>query len=79
MEPILITLAPGGKSDLDEPHAGEEFGYVLEGEITLKLNNKKYKVKKGDSFYYLAHVQHQIENNTNKKALVIWISTPPMF
>ncbi|MBP5343218.1 helix-turn-helix transcriptional regulator [bacterium] len=79
MEPILITLAPGGKSDQDDPHAGEEFGYVLEGEITLKLNNKKYKVKKGESFYYQSHVQHQIENNTNKKALVIWISTPPMF
>ena len=79
MEPILITLKPGGKSDFDEPHPGEEFGYVLDGEITLKLGNKHYKVKKGESFYYPASKSHQIENNTNKVALVIWISTPPMF
>ena len=46
MEPILITIKPGGKSDYDEPHPGEEFGYVLEGEIVLKIGNKHYKVKK---------------------------------
>jgi len=79
MEPILIEIEPGGKSDADNPHAGEEFGYVLEGEITLKLNNKKYRVRKGESFYYQAAKSHQIENNTNKKALVLWVSTPPMF
>lgn len=79
MEPILIELLAGGKSDYDEPHAGEEFGYVLEGEIILKLGNKKYKVKKGESFYYPASKPHQIENNTNKRALVLWVSTPPMF
>lgn len=79
MEPILIAIEPGGKSDLDDPHAGEEFGFVIEGEITLRLNNKKLKVKKGESFYYQASKIHQIENNTNKKALVLWVSTPPMF
>ncbi len=79
MEPIMITLDAGGKSEFDEPHAGEEFGYVIEGEITLRLNNKKYKVRKGESFYYQASKSHQIENNTNKKASVLWVSTPPMF
>lgn len=79
MEPILITIKPGGKSDYDEPHPGEEFGYVLEGEIVLKIGNKHYKVKKGESFYYPASKSHQIENNSNKVALVLWVSTPPMF
>lgn len=79
MEPILIELPPLGKSDFDESHAGEEFGYVLEGEIILRLNNKKYHVKKGESFYYMASKSHQIENIGNKKAVVLWISTPPMF
>ena len=79
MEPILITLYPGGKSDYDEPHPGEEFGYVLEGEVSLKIGNKHYRVKKGESFYYPASRSHQIENNTNKIALLLWVSTPPMF
>ena len=35
MEPILISLLPGGVSYKDDPHEGEEFGFVLSGAITL--------------------------------------------
>ena len=31
LEPILFTLKPGASSEVDEPHEGEEFGYVLQG------------------------------------------------
>ena len=31
MEPILLELGPGGETDEDDPHEGEEFGYVLSG------------------------------------------------
>lgn len=79
MEPIILEIEPGGESIADEPHTGEEFGYVLEGEIILKINNKKYKVSKGQSFYYIASKYHQIENASKKKAVVMWVSTPPMF
>ncbi|MFA5467260.1 MAG: cupin domain-containing protein [Candidatus Izemoplasmatales bacterium] len=79
MEPILIELKPGGTAYNDEPHAGEEFGYVLEGEILIKIGKKKYKVKKGETFYYAANKSHILENPTSKKAVVLWVSTPPMF
>lgn len=42
----MITLDPGGKYTEEEPHEGEEFGYVLSGTITLHLGDKSYKVKK---------------------------------
>ena len=54
MEPIMITIKPGGQYIEEEPHEGEEFGYVLAGTIILHLGKKKYKVKKGESFYYKA-------------------------
>lgn len=79
MEPIIIDLAPGGQSVIDDPHAGEEFGYVLEGQITLILNKKRYIIKKGETFYYTANGEHYIINNTNNNAKVLWVSTPPMF
>ena len=31
MEPILLTLEPGGSTCPDTPHEGEEFGYILSG------------------------------------------------
>lgn len=79
MEPIIIKLAPGGQSVIDNPHAGEEFGYVLEGQVTLVLNRKRYIIKKGETFYYLANKEHYLLNNGTSNAKVLWISTPPMF
>lgn len=79
MEPIMITLEPNGRYIEEEPHEGEEFGYVLSGTITLHLGDKKYKVKKGESFYYKPRVNHYISNPGKTQSKVIWISTPPSF
>ncbi len=79
MEPILLTLEAGAKTDEDRPHPGEEFGYVLTGSVLLVLGGKKHRVKKGGSFYYKADLPHYLENTGKKKAQVIWVSTPPNF
>lgn len=79
MEPIIITLEPNGQSVIDDPHQGEEFGHVLEGQVTLVLNKKRYIVKKGESFYYPANREHYIINNGARDAKILWITTPPMF
>ncbi len=79
MEPIIITLQPGGVSYEDDPHEGEEFGYVLEGSIKLIINDIKHNVNKGQSFYFKSDVKHLIKNTTSKKAVVLWVSTPPSF
>jgi transcriptional regulator with XRE-family HTH domain len=79
MEPIIVTLEPEGRYTLEEPHEGEEFGYVLSGSIFLHLGNKKNKVKKGESFYFKPKESHYISNCGKTQAKVIWISTPPSF
>jgi transcriptional regulator with XRE-family HTH domain len=79
MEPIIIELMPGGKSYVDDPHEGEEFGYVLVGSVTLHIGNKKYKVKKHESFYFKPNSVHFISNNSSVNAKVLWVSTPPTF
>ena len=77
MEPIRLTLGPGGSTVPDAPHEGEEFGFVLKGEITLHLGNKTYGAKAGESFYYQSGRQHYI--SSEKGAEIIWVSTPPSF
>ncbi len=79
MEPILVELFPGGEADSDMPHEGEEFGYVLKGEITLTLGEKKFVVSQGDSFYYAADKTHTIKNESESPAKFIWVSSPPNF
>lgn len=79
MEPIRLTLAPGGSTYPDNPHEGEEFGYVLSGTITIHIGNKKYKAKKGESFYFTPGSTHYIKANEKTGATLIWVSSPPSF
>lgn len=79
MEPLHIVLNGGASTDEDFPHEGEEFGFVLKGEIVLLLGKRKVKVKKGESFYYTANKVHQIINKGEREAEFIWVSSPPTF
>ena len=79
MEPILVEMQAGGETEWDNPHEGEEFGYVLSGSIIIHLGNKKYRCNKGESFYYVSSKSHFIENPTDRVAKYLWISTPPTF
>ena len=79
MEPIRLTLAPGGSTYPDVPHEGEEFGYVLSGSITIHLGQKVYKAKKGESFYFIPNTRHYITASKRSGAVLIWVSTPPSF
>ena len=79
IEPILLTLEAGGSTYPDNPHEGEEFGYVISGSIILHIGNRQYKVKKGESFYFTANKQHHITASEKSGATLLWVSTPPSF
>lgn len=79
MEPIICEILPEAEATLDMPHEGQEFGYVIEGQITLVYGNNKYICKKGETFYFTTDKPHYIFNHTKKMAKVIWVSSPPNF
>ena len=79
MEPLLVSIAPGQTLTEDKPHAGEEFGYVISGRVELYLDERRYIVRSGESFYYTADKTHRIANPGNRPARLIWVSTPPNF
>ncbi|MCC8059768.1 MAG: helix-turn-helix domain-containing protein [Clostridiales bacterium] len=77
MEPILLTLQPGGSTYPDNPHEGEEFGYILHGAVSIHIGSKIYKAKKGESFYFTPDKKHFIESKSG--AALLWVSSPPSF
>ncbi len=79
MEPILLTLDPGGSTYPDNPHEGEEFGYIISGSIQLHIGGRTFKAKKGESFYFTANKQHYITVSDKSGATLLWVSTPPSF
>ena len=79
MEPIRLTLQPGGSTYPDIPHEGEEFGYVLSGSIEIVAGNRVIRAKKGESFYLQPAQTHYIRANKRTGATIIWVSSPPSF
>ncbi|MDO4564972.1 MAG: XRE family transcriptional regulator [Clostridia bacterium] len=79
IEPILLTLAPGGQTYEDDPHEGEEFGYVLSGSVTLVDGDRKFRIRKGDCFYFHPTGVHCLQNAGKTEARVLWVSAPPSF
>ena len=77
MELILLTLQAAGSTYPDNPHEGEEFGYVLSGSISIHLGNRIYRAKKGESFYFIPDKKHFL--TTKSGAVVLWVSSPPSF
>lgn len=77
MEPILLTLQAGGSTYPDNPHEGEEFGYILQGSITIHIGTATHRAKKGESFYFVPAKKHYITSKTG--AVLLWVSTPPSF
>lgn len=79
MEPIKVVLKPGAETFHDYPHSGEEFGYVIDGEVEVFYKDKTRTCKKGESFYFVSNTKHYLINKSDKDAVVIWVSYPPNF
>ncbi|NLF28991.1 MAG: cupin domain-containing protein [Clostridiales bacterium] len=79
MEPILIELGPGGETDEDDPHEGEEFGYVLSGSVRIVIGDRVERARKDESFCFKPAAPHKLVNNARTPSRVLWISTPPSF
>ncbi len=79
MEPIIVDIAAQGVFADEDAHAGEEFGYVLQGKIELQLGKRTYKLKKGESYYFNSNNKHKIYNPYQRPAVILTVSTPPSF
>ncbi len=74
-EPFLVTIEP--KSDEMEPdkhaHEGQEFNYILKGEVTFYLGDDIYELNEGDSVYFDSGIHHALRAIGGKSAQLIAI------
>ncbi len=77
MEPFIIDIEANNESNYKlSSHEGEEFIYVLDGEIEINYGKELYHLKKGDSIYLdsiIAHNVHAYQNQSAKMLAVIYI------
>jgi quercetin dioxygenase-like cupin family protein/DNA-binding XRE family transcriptional regulator len=79
LEANIHTVSPGGSSAGATSHVGEEFGYVLEGELELTVDGRVDRLRRGDSFYFRSEKPHSYRNPGLVAARVLWVNTPPTY
>jgi len=79
MEPHLFRVAPDAGSGDPYTHEGEEFIFVLRGELEITLGDEEFRLKTGDSFYFESATPHRWKNPGRRETWVLWVNTPPTF
>ncbi|MDM5332911.1 XRE family transcriptional regulator [Ureibacillus composti] len=79
IEPLLVTFPPGPNPEKNFSHPGEEFYYVLEGELLFEVDGKEYSVKAGDSIHFPSTLSHSVKNPLEIDAKVLSVVTPVIF
>lgn len=79
MMPMYLELEPGAHLAEFSRHPGEEWVYVLEGELVLELEGAQPRVlRAGTSAYYSAENRHLFRNGSGEQPLrLICVDTPP--
>lgn len=73
LEFAIMDLSPKSSSCTDYiHHNGYEIAYVLEGEVTLHLDDEKFELKKEDSVKIPVGMKHRWENNSDLESKIIF-------
>lgn len=71
-----IVVEPHCEYGEEWPHSYDEIGYILEGELIIMIDDTKYTMEAGDSFYIDAGRQHNLSNPSDKRSVSLWVKQP---
>ena len=69
MEALIVKLKENPDEEISI-HEGEEFIYVLEGTVSLKIGADAFELEPGDSVYYLSTTPHLIAAKSGEATII---------
>ena len=72
MEPFVIDINPEESPEFQlSDHEGEEFIYVMQGEVEIVYGKETYHLQEGDSIFYDSIVKHHVHGAPGKSAKIL--------
>jgi transcriptional regulator with XRE-family HTH domain len=75
---LLTEYEPGADSapgDQPQRHKGNDYGYVLEGTLTVVIKGRRRRVKAGNAIAMRGDEPHRLLNETDELVRAIWFVT----
>lgn len=79
MNALLMEIPPGTALPVVHRDEGEDFFYVLEGEVEQRIGDQVFTLGAGDSVHHNTQVDHDVTNNSGAVAKILWVGTPVIF
>ena len=78
MDAILMTVPPGHRFPIDQ-RDGEDFLFVVKGEIVSRVGDVTSVLKRGDSMHFRSQSPHSAWNDSSENAVLLYVGTPTLF
>lgn len=78
LEPLLVTVQASPQGEGPVAHEGEEFAWVLDGELCYIIEDTEYVLRPGDSIHLTSSVRHTVKSAKARPAKVLWIMSQPL-
>ena len=79
MNALIMEIPPATELQAVHREEGEDFFYVLEGEVEQTIGDKVFTLKQGDSAHHNTQVDHAVINKSKVTARLLWVGTPVLF
>lgn len=71
MEPFMVTLVPSATEEERSTHDGQEFIFVLDGKMEVRLGEEIHVLEPGDAIYYDSTVPHLVKCHGEQKTRIL--------
>ncbi len=73
---LLTEYDPGADSapgDSPQHHPGDDYGYVLEGTLTIDIDGTRRLLHAGEAIHVRGDIPHRLRNETDQIVRAIWL------
>lgn len=78
MDAIMMTIPPGHRFPIDQ-REGEDFLFVVDGEIMSQVGELRTVLRKGDSMHFRSQSPHTAWNESDRPVVLLYVGTPSIF
>ena len=75
---LLMTVPPGVELPAVHRDEGEDFFFIVEGEIEQDIDGKAFTLSAGDSAHINTQLDHSMRNSGTVTARILWVGTPAL-
>jgi transcriptional regulator with XRE-family HTH domain len=76
VQPLRVRISPSRHGNEHYHHDGEEWIYVLSGQLTLSVAGKTYDLEPGDAAHFESRLPHRLIARGNREVEVLVVAAP---